>query len=30
MVDILLEESAKGGYKPDSSVASDEVPQVKM
>jgi len=28
MVDILLEESAKVGYKPDCSVASDEVPQV--
>ena len=28
MVDILLEESAKAGYKPDTSVASDEVPQV--
>ena len=28
MVDILLEESAKAGYIPDSSVASDEVPQV--
>lgn len=30
MVDILLEESAKAGYMPDSSVASDEVPQVHM
>lgn len=28
MVDILLEESAKAGYIPDTSVASDEVPQV--
>ena len=28
MVNILLEESAKAGYIPDTSVASDEVPQV--
>ena len=28
MVDILIEQSTKAGYKPDCSVAADEVPQV--